>query len=194
MRAETAVSVAVVVMMIVSIVVAIGGAARRAAYAVSTPVISVSFPRVVVVKSKRVLHLLDGERLVRTYAIDLGTVPAGPKRRKGDGCTPVGRFRVVAKNAQSPYHRFIGLDYPDLATTAWGLVSGLISPGEAASIRRALEAGRCPDWRTALGGGIGIHGRRIGRDWTGGCIALADEHVEELFSVLRIGDPVEVLP
>ena len=28
----------------------------------------------------------------------------------------------------------------------------------------------------------------------GGCIALSDEHVAELFAVLRIGDPVEILP
>ncbi len=151
-------------------------------------------PRVVILKAKRTLYLLDGERLVRSYPIDLGAEPVGPKRRKGDRRTPIGTFRVATKNADSPYSRFIGLDYPDPAAAGWGLAQGLISPGEAASIRRARAAGRCPDWSTALGGGIGIHGRRLGRDWTGGCIALSDRHVEELFSVLRIGDPVEILP
>jgi murein L,D-transpeptidase YafK len=140
------------------------------------------------------LHLFDGERLVRTYPVDLGVVPVGRKRRKEDGRTPVGTFRVVTKNADSPYHRFIGIDYPDVATAKWGLAHGLISEGEATSIRRALKAGRRPDWNTALGGGIGIHGHRIGRDWTGGCLALSDEHVEELFAVLRVGDRVEILP
>lgn len=151
-------------------------------------------PRVVILKTKRTLHLLDGDRLVRSYPIDLGAEPVGPKRREGDGRTPIGVFRVATKNAESPYSRFIGLDYPDPAAAGWGLAHGLISPGEAASIRRARAAGRCPDWSTALGGGIGIHGRRLGRDWTGGCIALADRHADELFSVLRIGDPVEILP
>ncbi len=151
-------------------------------------------PRVVILKAKRTLYLLDGERLVRSYPIDLGAEPVGPKRREGDRRTPIGAFRVATKNADSPYCRFIGLDYPDSATAGWGLAQGLISPGEAASIRRARAAGRCPDWSTALGGGIGIHGRRLGRDWTGGCIALSDRQVEELFSVLRIGDPVEILP
>lgn len=151
-------------------------------------------PRVVILKAKRTLYLLDGDRLVRSYRIDLGAEPVGPKRRKGDQRTPIGIFRVASKNAQSPYCRFIGLDYPDPAAAGWGLARGLISPGEAASIRRARAAGRCPDWSTALGGGIGIHGRRLGHDWTGGCIALSDRHVEELFSVLRIGDPVEILP
>lgn len=158
------------------------------------PMVSVVWPRVVVLKDKRVLHLFDGDRLVKSYRVDLGATPVGPKRWQGDGRTPLGAFRVVSKNANSRYHRFIGLSYPDLTTVKWGLAHGFISVGEASSIRRAWGAGRCPDWGTALGGGIGIHGRRIGRDWTGGCIALSDEHVEELFSVLRIGDPVEILP
>ena len=156
--------------------------------------IVVDSPRVMVLKARRILHLFDGQRLVRTYPVDLGSVPDGPKRRKDDGRTPLGSFRIVTKNADSQYHRFLVIDYPDSAAIEWGLASGLISVGEAKAIRQALESGQCPSWHTALGGGIGIHGRRIGRDWTGRCIALSDGHVEELFSVLRIGDPVEILP
>ena len=151
-------------------------------------------PRVVVLKSKHLLYLFDSDTLIRSYAIDLGTAAIGPKERHGDRRTPIGRFRVVTKNAQSPYHRFLGIDYPDAATVERGLAAGLVSEGEAARIRSALASGRCPDWGTALGGGIGIHGGRIGRDWTAGCMALSDEHVAELFSVMRIGDAVEILP
>jgi murein L,D-transpeptidase YafK len=151
-------------------------------------------PRVVVLKAKHKLHLFDGDTLVRTYPIDLGSVAAGGKIHESDGRTPVGVFRVVTKNADSPYHRFLGLDYPGVNAVEFGLAHGLISLGEAADIRKALGSGGCPDWGTALGGGIGIHGHRVGRDWTAGCIALADEHVNELFSVLRLGDTVEILP
>ena len=180
--------------LVICATLAVGGAVGERRVTPREPVESLSSPRVIVIKAKRTMHLLDGDRLVRTYPIDLGTDPVGPKRRKGDGRTPVGVFHVIAKNTDSPYHRFIGLDYPDLATADWGLFNGLISAGEALSIRRALAAGRCPDWSTALGGGIGIHGRRIGQGWTAGCIALSDGQVEELFSVLRIGDRVEILP
>ncbi len=151
-------------------------------------------PRVVVLKSQRRLHLFDGDRLIRSYPIDLGFAPRGQKIRRDDGRTPIGRFTIVSKNAQSPYHRFLGLSYPDETAVARGLAMGLISNGEAVSIRRALAEGRPPDWHTALGGGIGLHGHRRGRDWTGGCVALSDAHIEELFNVLRIGDPVEILP
>ncbi len=158
------------------------------------PVLSLKTPHAVVLKSKRVLHLFDGDSLIRSYPIDLGFSPEGGKRRQGDGRTPLGAFRVVTRNPDSPYHRFLGLDYPDRAAVEAGRAEGLISPGEAAAILDSLESGGCPDWSTALGGGIGIHGRRRGFDWTAGCIALSDEHVAELFDVLRIGDRVEILP
>ena len=191
--AQTIVGVALGGVFAVLSAVALGSAVRpgpEAAFQTS----SLKTPRVVVLKSKRTLHLFDGETLARTYPIDLGAAPVGQKRRQGDGRTPTGSFRVVTKNANSRYHRFIGIDYPNEPAVRWGLARGLISPGEAASIKDGLREGRCPDWGTALGGGIGIHGRRRGRDWTAGCIALSNEHVEELFSVLRIGDPVEILP
>ena len=193
-RGETTFGAVLGVSLIALAVVLGGGAAGPKSSSAGGPAISVSAPRAVVLKGRRLLHLFDGQRLIKSYSIDLGVSPVGPKQRKDDGRTPEGRFRVVTKNPDSPFRRFIGLDYPDLPTTNWGLDQGLISPGEANNIRRSLAAGRCPDWGTALGGGIGLHGDRRGSDWTGGCVALSDEHIEELFSVLRIGDPVEILP
>jgi lipoprotein-anchoring transpeptidase ErfK/SrfK len=74
------------------------------------------------------------------------------------------------------------------------LDEGLISRGEAEAIREALRQRRQPDWTTSLGGGIGLHGGGGSTDWTAGCIALDDQAIEELDSVLRLGDPVEILP
>ena len=177
-------------------VVAGAGVGRSvwSARADSAGLISLSSPRVVVLKSQRMLHLLDGARLVRSYPLDLGTAPTGQKRLAGDGRTPEGRFRIVTKNAVSSYHRFLGINYPDREAVARGVATGLVSRGEAGRLHAALAAKRCPAWDTRLGGGIGIHGCRRGEDWTGGCVALANEHVEELFGVLRIGDPVLILP
>lgn len=151
-------------------------------------------PRIVVLKSKRELHLFDADRLVKTCPIVLGRHPVGQKLCEGDGRTPEGRFHVVTKNRQSKFHRFLGLDYPDLTAAERGLRQGLITEGEARSIRERLAAGRCPSWTTALGGAIGIHGHGTSADWTAGCIALDDRHAEQLFDVMRIGDEVEILP
>ena len=191
--AKAAGGVALASALIVCAAGAIGGVIAEGPWPERT-VLALKAPRVVVLKAKRILYLFDGDALVRAYPIDLGRVPVGPKQRKGDDRTPVGGFHLVTKNPDSPYRRFLGIDYPDARAVERGIGEGLISPGEAASIRGALETGQCPDWGTALGGGIGIHGHRLGRDWTAGCIALSDRNVDELFAVLRIGDPVEILP
>lgn len=154
----------------------------------------VESPHVVVLKSARSLLLFDGHSLVRSYPIDLGTSPIGQKRIAGDGRTPEGRFRIVTKNADSPYHRFLGISFPDPEAVERGLRDGLLSTGDALRLLEAAEDGRRPDWRSGMGGGIGLHGHRRGDDWTGGCVALKDEHIAELFSILRIGDSVEILP
>ncbi len=154
---------------------------------------TVQNPRIVVVKSARRVHLFEGERLIRSYPVTLGPEPTGQKRRAGDGRTPEGNFRICSKNAASPHHRFLGISYPDRRAAKNGLNAGLVSPGEARAIIDADRDQRCPVWTTALGGAIGLHGAaNAGR--TAGCIALLDQHVEELFDVLRIGDHVEILP
>lgn len=181
-------------LMILSAAGAAGSSRARHAGGRGLPVVTLAHPRVVILKSMRVLHLFDAKRLIRSYPVDLGRMPTGQKRLIGDDRTPLGSFRLVTKNPTSPYHRFLGIDYPDSRAAREGLAFGLISPGEAINIQRAIESGRRPAWSTALGGAVGIHGRRIGQDWTGGCIALANDHVEELYAVLRLGDPIEILP
>lgn len=151
-------------------------------------------PHVVVLKGRRLLHLFDDQQLVRSYPIDLGRDPVGPKARNDDGRTPEGRFQVVTRNATSPYGQFLGISYPDVCAVERGVDKGYLSPGEADEIRAALAAGRCPSWTTPLGGGLGLHGGGRGEDWTAGCIALRDADMEELFAVLRAGDVVEILP
>ncbi len=156
--------------------------------------LDIANPRAVVIKSRRSLHLFDGERLIRSYSIALGEQPVGQKVRAGDKRTPEGVFLVCRKNRASKFHRFLGLSYPDANAAARGLSQGLISQGEYNGIIKALAKGHSPSWTTALGGAIGLHGHGVEGDWTAGCVALADDDIEELFRVLRIGDEVEILP
>jgi len=151
-------------------------------------------PRVVILKESRLLYLYDGDDLVRTYHVNIGRSAKGGKVRDGDMRTPIGRFRIVTANPDSPYHRFLGINYPNEKAVVSGLSLGLITEGEAEALRAALAERRCPDWTTALGGGIGLHGGRAGPGSTAGCVAVSDKHIEELFQVLRLGDPVEIWP
>ena len=52
---------------------------------------------VVVKKGKRKLHLYRDCRLVKTFPIDLGENPKGPKLYQGDMRTPEGLYRVIEK-------------------------------------------------------------------------------------------------
>jgi hypothetical protein len=151
-------------------------------------------PRVVVHKAARSLELFDGERLVKTYRIALGTNASDPKRKEGDGCTPEGAYTICTKNDRSRFHLFLGLSYPNLKDAERGLRTGQITPAEHEAITRAVAERKRPPWNTRLGGEIGLHGNGTGSDWTLGCVALADADIEELFLLLNLGDEVVIEP
>lgn len=147
--------------------------------------------RIEIDKSERSLLLFSGEAPLKRYRVGLGE-PAGDKVQQGDRRTPNGRFQVVTRNAQSQFHLFLGLSYPDAEDARRGLASGLISEREARAIEDADRAGRQPSWNTRLGGAIGIHGGGGESDWTLGCIAVSNAEIEEIWAVTRMGTVVEV--
>ena len=63
-------------------------------------------------------------------------------------------------------------------------------------IQDRVIAGR--EKRSQLGGDIFIHGgpntRVSKRDWTWGCIALTDKEIERVYSMVKPGTPVFILP
>ena len=82
-------------------------------------------------------------------------------------------------NRASAFHLSLGLDYPQ---------------------QRHREAAR----RQGVdpGGDIMIHGQpdqvpdgfRVKGDWTAGCIAVKDGQMEEVYSMVRVGTPIMILP
>jgi murein L,D-transpeptidase YafK len=124
--------------------------------------------RLVVYKERRVMEAYAGSTLVKEYTISLGREPRGAKQREGDKRTPEGHYVINTRNANSGYHKNLGISYPN-----------------AADRRRARQQGVAP------GGNVKIHGLKNGkgyigkfqrlRDWTAGCIAVTDEEVDELF-------------
>ena len=131
--------------------------------------------RVVVHKSRRELLLLSGESVVRSYRIALGRDPIGHKQREGDGRTPEGRYTIDRRNPNSRYHLSLHISYPS-----------------AADVERARAAAVDP------GGDIMIHGLKPGvvhpSDWTQGCIAVTDAEMDEIWSLVPDGVPIEILP
>lgn len=130
---------------------------------------------VVVDKSDRALYLLHHDKVLRAFPMQLGFAPRGHKQVEGDGKTPEGIYRIDRRNPNSDYHLSIGISYPN-----------------AADIRAAEALGLPP------GGDIFIHGtpRRYRRrsDWTAGCIAVSNKHMEEVYAMVRDGTPIQIRP
>ena len=131
----------------------------------------------VVNKGARKLYLLNGEKVLREFEMDLGFAPQGPKQVEGDGKTPEGLYRIDRRNPNSAFHLSIGISYPNVEDRA-----------------RAKKLGKRP------GGEIFIHGepnnakerKRAARasDWTAGCIAVRNEEIEEIYAMVTDGTPI----
>jgi murein L,D-transpeptidase YafK len=138
-------------------------------------------------KSTYRLEVLQRGRVVKTYPVVLGGNPKDDKLREGDQCTPEGDFLVRGKYPHRDWDRFLWLNYP--TAKSWE------------KHREAKDARRIPQG-AGIGSGIGIHGVPVGRDewidrrenWTLGCISLKRAHIEELYSVLKVGTKVSILP
>lgn len=144
---------------------------------------------VVVDKSQRTLEVYRFGKLVRAYRITIGARPNGPKRYEGDMRTPEGFYHIVDKRPHRRWRYFLGIDYPneeDVRRYAQDLARDLIPTidGSPQGIGRAL----------------GIHGndrareQEAGRNWTHGCVAMANDDIAQLFKIIDIGTPVLMLP
>lgn len=127
-------------------------------------------------KSSRTLYLLNGNRAVRQYRVDLGSNPSGHKQFQGDGRTPEGLYYITHRNPNSNFHLSLGISYPNARDREF-----------------ARRLGRNP------GGDIFIHGRgaRVSNpppDWTRGCAAVTDTEMAEIFNLVRPGTPIFIKP
>jgi murein L,D-transpeptidase YafK len=150
--------------------------------------------KIVIRKSERRLELFEGEDLRKAYPIALGSCPLGSKEVEGDGKTPEGEYYVFTKNPESKFRLSLAISYPSPVDAEIGLAKGLITVEEYSELIAAGNSFARPPQKTRLGGEIYIHGGGIEGDWTEGCIALSDDDISELFSVVERGTRVEIYP
>jgi murein L,D-transpeptidase YafK len=139
-------------------------------------------PSILIKKKDRTLELFDNGKLVKKYEAALGLVPEGHKQQQGDYKTPEGKYFICNRNYGSAFHLFMGLNYPNANDARAALAAKKIDAKVAQKLIDADTRKKQPDWYTGLGGAVGIHGGGVGNDWTWGCIALTDDHVEELWT------------
>ncbi|MBU0507590.1 L,D-transpeptidase [bacterium] len=134
---------------------------------------------IIVDKAAHETHLIKNGRVVKTYPCDLGHSPASEKMYAGDGRTPEGEYRISAINNGSKYYRALLLNYPNAR--------------DREQFRRNRGRGLVPHGR-GIGGLIEIHGHGgQSRDWTDGCVALADADMDSLMTFVGEDVPVTIV-
>ena len=140
---------------------------------------NITIDSLVVLKSQRQLLVFSRRQLIKTYKIALGGNPTGDKKIEGDRRTPEGLYVINDKNANSSFHKNLGVSYPN-----------------PQDIQEANAIGQPP------GGDIKVHGLKNGlglmgklhrlTDWTNGCMALTNPEIDEIFAHTPIGTPINI--
>jgi murein L,D-transpeptidase YafK len=136
---------------------------------------------ILILKKDHVMELLAGGKVIRTYRVALGQGGLSPKQKEGDARTPEGHYVIDSRSEHSAYHKALHVSYPN-----------------AEDHKRAARMGVKP------GGAIMIHGLPNGKgfigaghrlyDWTLGCIAVTDQEIDEIWTMVPVGTPVEIRP
>lgn len=152
-------------------------------------------------KSERTAYVYEGGDLLKEIPADVGYNAFADKSRRGGGNrdlwrTPEGRFFVVGKNPRSQYYKAFVLNYPNAEHAERGLKANLITAAQYREIVEAEEQSARPPMNTPLGGMIEIHGNGTNAraNWTQGCVALSDQMMDELWSIVDVGTPVLIEP
>ena len=127
------------------------------------------------------MKLMRGNEILKKYKVALGTQPMGAKERQGDHRTPEGNYIVDGKNANSRFYRALHISYPNSADRKHAQQLGA-SPGGDVEIH---GLGKSYGW---IGAG------HLVKDWTDGCVAVTNEQIDEIFSLVAVGTRVEIRP
>ncbi|RJT40112.1 hypothetical protein D3227_11770 [Mesorhizobium waimense] len=132
-------------------------------------------------KSERRLELIGDGKILRTYGIALGGDPIGHKHREGDQRTPEGRYLLDWRNPDSIARKSIHISYPNTVEMAAAKAAG-VDPGGMIMIHGQPNGYGWWGWLLQL------------VDWTDGCIAVTDSDMDEIWTMVADGTPIEIEP
>lgn len=131
-------------------------------------------------KSQRQLQLIGGDKILRSYSIALGGDPVGQKHQEGDERTPEGRYVLDWRNPNSVAHKSMHISYPNADDAAAAKARG-VDPGGFIMIHGQPN-------------GFGWLGRLLQMvDWTDGCIAVTNSDMDEIWTMVSDGTPIEIM-
>ena len=159
-------------------------------------------PNIVVERKSFSLNLFEDTVLIKTYRASFGKNLSVSKTKANDNATPVGEYAICDIDSNNQYHKFLRLNYPNVNDAADALRKGWITQKQFDQLKFEFYYEGCPKANTILGGDLGIHG--IGKfdyilknlpfvyNWTDGSIAISNEAIDEIFSVVQKGTKVVI--
>ncbi len=136
---------------------------------------------IVVDKMAHECILLKDGNVVGRFEAELSLNWIGHKRQQGDMATPEGVYKITKKinHRNTKYHKALLINYPndnDILNFEKSIREGLLSSS------------------AKIGGLIEIHGDGgKGKDWTEGCVALANSDIDKLYAMVNTGTPVTIV-
>ncbi len=167
----------------------------------SKNIINLKNVHILVDRSNYKLFLYSDSILIKSYNAVFGSNEEA-KMKAGDKATPIGEYKICEIDTNHIYEKFLKLNYPNLKDAEEGLRRSYITQEEYEKIRYEYFYVGCIYGNTALGGNIGIQG--IGKlnfifknlpfvyNWTDGSIAVSNESINEIYSVIKIGTKVVI--
>lgn len=137
--------------------------------------------RIVVSKDRKEMYLVSGGTLLKAYSVAFGFEPFGHKQFEGDGKTPEGIYSIDYKNPNSEYTKALHVSYPNKKDIEYAKSKGK-SPGGDIMIHGFPKDERKRQWVS------GIHPM----NWTRGCVAVTNEEIAEIYSLVKENTLIEV--
>src|SRR5690606_34046743 len=137
--------------------------------------------KVLVLKSERTLHLQQRGETLKSYRISLGKQPSGAKQREGDKRTPEGFYWIDWRKNSEKYNLSMHISYPNARDMARAR-SEQLPPGSMIMIHGTPLDEEYPEWYFHT------------LDWTDGCIALKNDDMREVWSLVADCTLIEIRP
>lgn len=137
--------------------------------------------KILVIKSERKLHLLSHGETLKSYRISLGKQPNGAKMREGDRRTPEGFYWIDWRKNSDRYNLAMHISYPNARDLAHAR-NEKVPPGSMIMIHGTPLDEEYPEWYFHT------------LDWTEGCIALKNDDMREVWTLVKDGTLIEIRP
>ena len=157
---------------------------------------------IIVDRRNYTFNVYEDTVLIKSYRASFGRNLADKKKKFDDGATPVGTYKICSIVDDKNYYKFVKISYPNLEDASEALRKSFITQKEFNQIKFEYYYEECVSFNPVLGGNIGIHG--IGRlnsifknlpfvyNWTDGSIALSNEDLDEILTVIKPGTQIVI--